>query len=339
MPEAITSYRRIELIASRPEVVTSRVVDRGSESLVLVEPLQVGFCRSDIREINGTRPARSDFGHEVVGRVKWVSGSSLKIGDLVVLDPHVAVDYRSTAYATLIEVHGTADAVQRAVIRFDQGPWISVGFYVEPLACAVHCTRVATPVLVENPPTVRIIGAGTAGVLLCAVYLLCGARVSLVNRTPDRIEFLRESPLADLGQITFDRDTLSPEATIIATAEFRQGAKLIETLRPTATLIPFGGTFPGETWEGLPIDTIRRTESRDFVQRCQVQGVYGAKYEDFQAAHALISSSPDLRRLLDYLVTHRCVFARAAELLTQMAGGLRVSKAVMAVRCATEEER
>ncbi len=177
-------YARVGLQDSRPRLERAHVARRSNEATVLVEPIMVGICRSDIRELLGTRSGRADFGHEILGRVTTARDAAFHPGDLVVLDPHVTVGYRSTAFGSLMEVHGSAEAVQAALVRFSPGAWTEVGCFVEPLACAVHCWNVLGASRNGRVTRVLIIGAGTAGTLLAAVFALHGVKGVLVNKSP-----------------------------------------------------------------------------------------------------------------------------------------------------------
>jgi len=328
MKEAAIPYMRLELTNGRLRLVSARALDRGLECMVLVQPLAVGICRSDVREIQGTRLTRRDFGHEVVGRVKWERDSRLRKDDVVVLDPHVALAYRSTGYGTIMEVHGTRTAVESAVIRFQPGDWVQLGFFVEPLACAVHCQRLVVRVH-DRVRRVQVIGAGTAGVLLSAAFAMNGVSVTLTNRSAERLEFLHRCGLGDIGDIALGPGVGEFDAVVVASTEFRQGLGMAGTLRSAGLLVPYGATLSGELWEGVDIHELRQKESRAGTSRGVAQGSYGARYRDFVAAQRLLELSPPLRSLLRRLVTHHCTLQSAPQLLSDMANGARVSKAVI----------
>lgn len=329
MAGVLGSYLRIEPGHRELRLVPADAVDRNFESMVLVEPLSVGVCRSDLREIQGTRSVRSDFGHEVVGRVTLARDTRFADGDVVVLDPHVELGYRSTGFGTLMEVHGTRPAVEAALIPFEPGAWKEVGVFVEPLACALHCWRVASKELVSEDCRVQIVGAGTAGVLLTVAWALAGSKVWLFNRTSERIDFLGTSGLLELGDISLAATDRPCDVVIVATTQFQYGIELMGRLRPGGLVVPYGGTTPGELWDGMRVDNARRNEGRVSMDGFVVQGTYGATHSDFLLAQSLLESRYDLRELLNNLVVRRCALREAPNLLMQMADGLRVSKAVI----------
>jgi cyclitol reductase len=323
------SYRRLERLQTAVRVVTVDAVDRGYESMLMVEPFAVGVCRSDIRELQKRRWGRSDFGHEVVGRVMWSRGGHYAKDDLVVLDPHVDLGYRSTAFGTLMEVHGSRSAVEAAVIRFEPGAWAPLGFFVEPLACVVHCSRIIVTVLRDSLRSVQVVGAGMAGVLLSAVFAMSGVRVWLTNRSPDRWELLRTAGLFDLGDIQLEPDDQPVDAIVVATTEFRQGVDMMGRLRSDGLLVPYGAAAPNESWNSVAIGEVRRTQGLVRTRSGVIQGTHGARYEDFEFARDVLESSLAFRRVLENLITHRRGLWDLPQLLLRMAAGLRVGKAVV----------
>lgn len=270
---------------------------------VAVQPRFVGVCRSDVKELQGVRSVRSDFGHELVGTVLHSRGiDQPRIGVSVALDPHVPLAMRTTAYGTLMELAGSEEALCRALIPLPQVLNQPVGVFVEPLACAIHCVRRARSTLGSVPESADVLGSGTAGLLIAACLSYIGCNVHLLNRTDDRLAFLDCIGVKALG-IRLSRPIGPSEAAFVATTTFENGLSMLAAHTPKRLAVVYGGTRPGEKWRSLPIDELRRREMMLRVDSFEVAGSYGATKSDFTAAVELLSTWTHLQSLLArYLV-------------------------------------
>ena len=165
---------------------------------VLLKPLSVGICGSDVHVYEGHHPfVRYPVypGHEVVGRVVAV-GSGVEaswLGALAVLEPslfcgrcrpcrlgryNVCENLRVMGF----QAPGALGEVFRVAVnrlhRFPKGPPPELGALVEPLAVAVHGLR-----MVEvRGLDVGVFGGGTIGLLAAQVARAYGAaRVEVVE--------------------------------------------------------------------------------------------------------------------------------------------------------------
>ena len=65
---ATTDYQAIALGRDGAKLVTLTMSSFAHDpDAVVVRPISVGLCISDVKEAKGLRPIRSDFGHEVYG--------------------------------------------------------------------------------------------------------------------------------------------------------------------------------------------------------------------------------------------------------------------------------
>jgi 2-desacetyl-2-hydroxyethyl bacteriochlorophyllide A dehydrogenase len=157
---------------------------------VLVRPVAVGVCGTDIHIINGHFPSRPPvvLGHEIAAIVDIVGSnvSHIRSGDLVTIEPHRycrACRYcRSGREHLCIEklaygVHldgGLAEAMTVPAANaylLPPGTPPDIGCLVEPLACAVHGMERLAPVAGYSA---LVFGAGVAGCLLVALARLHG---------------------------------------------------------------------------------------------------------------------------------------------------------------------
>lgn len=264
-------------------------------SWVVVEPLLAGLCSSDLKEVRGTRTARADFGHEVVGRVHGSTVERLTPGLRVCLDPHVEVE-RTTAFATAMVLAGEPDALRAALPSAPPGAPDERAVFVEPMACVAHCaTRV------QPGADVAIVGAGTAGVLLSLLLRLHGCRTALVNRGGARLERLSGMRLLEGTQLLSVAEAASHAfETVVVTTTLLDDATfdLAWRLLPArgGRLVLFGGIAPD--WHvpgaGPPLDALRRREGELALdregRRALVVGSHGPTATDFAAAVAALGA-------------------------------------------------
>jgi cyclitol reductase len=297
--------RYVELVGGDPVLRSGQLPPvAGHGDFLVVRPRLAGVCRSDLKELLGIRPVRSDFGHEVVGTVESGSdGVPYQPGTLVCLDPHVHLQ-RTTAFADLMMARGDAASVSRAFHRLPPGVPIIRLILLEPLACAMHCINNVLRHLRAADLCGRrfaVIGAGIFGSLIALLALSLGAQVRLFNRGRPRLDFLEDRGLLKRDQLCLlDQPPADlAEVCVIATefvelATLEAGAAL---LAPDGLITLFGGTHPGEL---LPrtsheLDWVRRSESvvgwSAGGVALSVAGTYGAISPDFERASELLVSS------------------------------------------------
>jgi L-gulonate 5-dehydrogenase len=183
------------------------------EVVVAVE--RVGVCGSDAHVYEGTHPYLGYpqvQGHEVVGRVvqtgEGVSESLL--GERVVIEPTVpcgrcvACRRGSPNCCVRLDVLGItlpgglseAIAVPCAMVHPVGALPADVAVFVEPLAVAVHAVKRAG---VGPGDDVVVIGAGSIGRSIVFAARDAGARVLVVERTPERAALVRRIGVAVCG--------------------------------------------------------------------------------------------------------------------------------------------
>ncbi len=104
---------------------------------------------------------------------------------------------------------------------------------------------------------------------------------------------------------------------------------MIPPLDRRTVVVPYGATLHAERWGMLELDDIRRSETCVRSGDCSVQGTHGAKRPDFLLAQTLLTSSPQLRSFLSNSITRMCSLRELPEVLTAMAQGHRLGKAVV----------
>jgi threonine dehydrogenase-like Zn-dependent dehydrogenase len=303
-----STYRRIELTGPGTlELVTARVRGCGRDGWALIAPREVGVCRSDLKELLGVREVRQDFGHEIVADVvDCADAGRLEPGDVVTLDPHIAVT-RTSGFAELIELHGQPELLDGALLRLSTTLASGHGVFVEPLACAARCVRRvhdAVAALAARPGAIAVVGAGTFGVLIASLMRAAGNDVHLLNRSRGRLDFLeRQGILSALDVRTLECAQRHRFTSIILTTTFAEPelvAWCAEHADEAALITIFGGTRGGMTVgdDGVDLDTLRRQEELREVRiggrPLWFAGCHGAERQDFSAAMAALEKDEEV---------------------------------------------
>ncbi|GAA0344225.1 alcohol dehydrogenase catalytic domain-containing protein [Actinoallomurus spadix] len=314
----------VELTGSGPRLSRARPRRPDGADAVLVEPLIVGVCRSDLKEIAGRRPGPSQFGHELVGVVTRSSTPRLPVGARVCLDPNVPVT-RGTGFARAMWVGGDAEALVRALPLAPAGVAERRLVFAEPLACAAHCLSMARRHRGGGSlrgAAVCVLGAGTAGVLIGRLAEADGARVLLANRDADRLAFLAERrmlpdgggvPLAGLpgpaAGSAGEHDVVIVATSFVLPELLEHALRLV---RPGGLVMLYGGTAAGDRLPGLDcdLDRVRRGERVAAAswrgRPVRVGGSYGTTPGDFGVALRALATAPDglgVERLITAEVT------------------------------------
>ncbi|MFI2378338.1 alcohol dehydrogenase catalytic domain-containing protein [Streptomyces sp. NPDC018964] len=314
---------RVTLEEGGPRLRRSPPPRPREDSAVLVDVELAALCRSDLKEVTGTRHGPSQFGHELVGTVCESTTPALAEGTRVVLDPNVMVD-RSTGFADQMWAAGPADLLRHALQPVPHGPAARRLVFAEPTACAQHClSAIKRQVGDLRGAQVVVLGAGTAGLLITALADRAGARASVCNRSRARTDAARKAGLLDVPMLLFGEPTGGRADVVVIATSFVLTAVLDEALRlvaPGGLVLLYGGTAPGDRHPGLEcdLDRVRRTGS---VASCtwkgrllRVAGSYGTTPQDFAAAigdltdvatplraEALVAAEVDLPGLLGLL--------------------------------------
>ncbi len=298
-------YMSVDLTKAGPRLRRHSMSKRRDRNAVIVRLLSIGVCRSDIKEVAGNRPVRSDFGHEVAGRVVWAADSlSLKSGDLVSFDPHVVVN-RSSGFAEYLEAEGDPAQLNGAFPVAPKEMGANRILFCEPMACAHHCTARTLTYLGRsefNGIRMAILGAGNAAALIALLARHLGADVALYNRHQERLTFLASRHLFQDSCLRLWSDTQTErfDVVIIATAFISDEilTAAVQMVRDEGLVMLYGGTQPGGTLtiNGLDMDSVRRYEERVSVdvgaKRIFFGGTYGATAPDFRSVLTLLNGSP-----------------------------------------------
>jgi cyclitol reductase len=286
---------RVELTGTGPRLAGAPSPRPDTPDAVLVEPRLVGICRSDLKEIGGRRPGPSQFGHEVVGVVTRSSTPRLPPGTRVCLDPNVPL-CRGTGFARRMWAGGDADALVRALPAAPAGIPDRRLVFAEPLACAAHCLSMARRHLGGRElsgAAVCVLGAGTAGVLIARLAEAAGARVLVVNRDADRLDFLAaRDALPGRGARLSEALPDAHDVVVVATSFVRPDLleRALGLVRRQGLVMLYGGTTAGDRLTGLAcdLDGVRRSErvrAAEWRGRpVLVGGSYGTTTGDFDAA-------------------------------------------------------
>ncbi|MEV5710663.1 alcohol dehydrogenase catalytic domain-containing protein [Actinoallomurus sp. NPDC052274] len=320
----------VELTGSGPRLSRARPRRPGGAHTVLVEPLVVGVCRSDLKEIAGRRPGPSQFGHELVGVVARSSTPRLPVGSRVCLDPNVPV-LRGTGFARAMWVGGDDEPLARALPLAPAGVPERRLVFAEPLACAAHCLTMAGRHLGRaglRGAAMCVLGAGTAGVLISRLAEAAGAGVSLVNRDADRLAFLSaRRMLPGAGGMCLDEAPSGGHDVVVVATSFVLPELLTHALRlvrPGGLVMLYGGTAAGDRLPGLDcdLDRVRRGElvaaARWRGRPVRVGGSYGTTPADFALALRALAGSPDGLGV-ERLITAEVALPELPDLLRRMA--------------------
>ncbi|ONI92265.1 hypothetical protein ALI22I_04750 [Saccharothrix sp. ALI-22-I] len=299
--------RAVQLSAAGPVLSAEPPVRHEGAHGVLVRTELMGVCRSDLKEVAGTRGGPGQFGHELVGEVVDSSTARLPPGTRVCLDPNPPVR-RGTGFARALWVCGEEDAVARALPVAPSGVSARRLVFAEPAACAAHCLTTAARHRGTDlrGTAVCVLGAGVAGVLITALARRAGAVAALRNRSPDRLRFLRDNGI--LPDEVARRVAPDSQDVVVVAASFVFPELLEEALRlvrPGGLVLLYGGTRAGDRLSGLDcdLDGVRRGELAVPVRwrgkPVVVGGSYGTSPTDFALAlEALAHDRVGVERLV-----------------------------------------
>jgi len=319
--------------------------DTNDGDYLVVEPILVGLCRSDIKEAMGVRTVRHDFGHEIIGKITDCSATSgFTIGEHVVYDPHIELD-RSSGFSTSIVVFAKQHQLQKAFLKINNNTDPRAAVFIEPLSCTMHCLQN----LINQIPdkklqnlTIAIVGAGNAGTLLGLLLEEFGARVFLYNRSKNRLKYLIEKQIFrpdQLLQITKkpvikdSYDVVIPMTSFLFPDVLSFSEKIV---KKSGILVLYGGTKTGDIFPktSIEIDEIRRNELVKKItlssKSITLLGTHGAITADFVDTIKFlnnISLSKKLINLIDELVTLEKLPEKFAEIIN----GKKINKIVVKV--------
>lgn len=234
------------------QVIPGRLTGRPA---VVVAPLYVGICGTDLQILNGTRPdSASVLGHEASAIVVRVStpptASSLEIGQLVVVNPVSTDDQggvtgivghdRPGMLQQLVGINA-ADAA-RVIVPVPQELPPPVATLIEPLAVCIYAYDTVAEGAGSNSTVV--VGAGPIGVLMAWLLGQYGStRIVVVDRDESRQRFLTRWPhlprIASVLPVASLADLRSQDIgrfdSIYFCADLRRAGSVLGTVLPLLT--------------------------------------------------------------------------------------------------------
>lgn len=305
LPFSAKTYRSVELSTNGPVLTSHTLNEQWDDNVLIVRPIVVGICRSDIKEVQGVRQVRKDFGHEIIGLVEWTNFElPLMPGDFVCFDPHIPVK-RTSGFGELIVATGTPTNLRHAFLKVTPSTSLTKMVFLEPMGCASHCVSnllTYKGIARLDNMKVGVIGAGIAGTLIALIAKFLGATVTLFNRSFNRLEFLEKTQLflpTELQPLNVESsnhfDVVIPATSFLYPSIL---ASAVRFLKPHGLLLLYGGTrendFLPET--ALNIDLIRRQEQHISVfthsKSFYIGGTHGALLCDFENAYKYLEESP-----------------------------------------------
>jgi threonine dehydrogenase-like Zn-dependent dehydrogenase len=298
-------YKAVEILGDGPLLVEHPFPEKLDENNVVVKPLLVGVCRSDLKEIMGLRTVPHDFGHEIVGEIQWAGNASgLVRGDTVCFDPHVKIE-RTSGFGEYIVARGEAQSLSRAFVKLPRERSDEKYVFCEPMACAQHCiTNLLKYLNCVSLAGLRVgvIGAGNAGTLISLLAKHLGASLTLFNRSTERLEFLRRRGIFSADELCLLSERCPPSFDVmIATTSFLYSSIMsfaVQGLRPSGLLLLYGGTREGDLLAGTNLDLDRTRRREELIEtRCEgkefrVGGTHGALPVDFTRVIDLLKDCP-----------------------------------------------
>jgi threonine dehydrogenase-like Zn-dependent dehydrogenase len=295
---------------------------------VLLEPLAVGVCGTDLHIVDGDYPASAPvvLGHEVAGRVVSPAGD-LRVGDLVAVQPNVPCGECAScrlgrehlcssrlAYGVNLD-GGMAELMvvpARYAYRVPAQTDPSVAALTEPLACCVHAMDRLAP---RSGLPLLVMGCGPAGALLVALARHLGLYpIVAADPRPDR----RDLALRMGADSAVDPSALEPGFAYLIDAV--GSAAVLETCvrlaAPGATVLVFGVAAPAAvlpvrpyeiyakelTLLGTAVNPFTQSRAVELLGRLSLAGLRIATYplaraiEAFAAARAGTADKVQLSR-------------------------------------------
>jgi len=374
-----TGSTHAALVVSAPgRLLIERVsTKRPQAGEILVAPLRVGICGSDLDLLRGTRPLGTHIlGHEGVAEVVAVgrSTSHFTVGQRVTFlpnNPNNPADTLGVSTEGLYQQYLVIPlaALERGmVVPFEPGIPLVCGPLVEPFATVIYGQRLLEQVC--TPKSMLIMGAGPIGLLNALYAREQGyAQIFLVDTSPARLDWavkrgivagtqalLNSSHLVDL--LLEQTAGQGVDAAYLCTPRSATRAVLKQTLRLVreegGINLTAGTDSPEELPElpGVDLDGIRRANVCGLgheVKACVTRegkkvwltGHSGASASYLQEAMQLLLKDPaTYARVISHLVSYRAAPRMFAHLLAadpQRRGGAPGVKVIIDFINETEE--
>lgn len=339
----LSKAKAVVLTQQGPQYTESLSWNPTQNAGLIIRPLLIGICQSDVKESTQQREGVSQFGHELVGRIEQTWGETKFIlGDLVSLDPNISIN-RTTGFTTLMAAESSTENINAAFYKLPKDKNLLGFIFVEPLACALHCINQTLLQLNQtnfNNQRIAIVGAGTAGTLIASSIKQLGGTITLLNQHQDRLDFLHQRELFSAAELKpINHEPLAPYDIVIISTKFITHHQLTLTMpmiKNGGLLILYGGTKNGDIFQDIPVDNIRRDEKTIRFQSTNktisITGTYGTDPHSFlQAINWLDKGMVNF----EPLITHEIELKALPETLEKMATSRQLGKVI--IRNKTDE--
>jgi 2-desacetyl-2-hydroxyethyl bacteriochlorophyllide A dehydrogenase len=292
---------------------------------VLIRVERAGICGSDVHGVATRSPRRAPpliMGHELVGEVTEARAvRDGLVGRRVAVNPQVpcgvclncrsgaenVCQHRQLVGGTRPGGFGELVAVPvRCVHVVDDGLEADVAVLAEPVATCIHAFRLDPLAL---PGTVVVLGAGTIGMLACAVARLQGAGRIVVSETSAE----RRAWAARFADAVVEPDALADavggaaDVSVDAAGTDGTRAASVALLRPGGCAL----------WLGMH-DAEATIPAFDVVVREQtIRGSFAYTDADFARAVELLAEHPEAFRL----PTRTCSLEEGAVVFEELVAG------------------
>lgn len=281
---------------------------------ILLEVSRVGICGTDVRIFQGHLQSRVGprriLGHEVVSMVREsFAGGKFRVGDRVAVQPTIFCGECAACHQGFTHV-----CQNLRILGIDQDGALQQFWAVpekrchhvpdsisddqaaliEPLAVAVHSVRSAA---LRAGETATVIGAGTVGLLIAILAAKAGAKVTVLEINPFRLEFARQFQLSalnpreqDIERTLFDLTQGTGMNVVFEASGSTDGARMMTSLAAARGRAILVGIHNGET----PVNLYRI-----FSHELSIQGVRAYSSDDFKEAIRLLSTGEiDLAKII-----------------------------------------
>jgi len=328
-----STYRVVRLTNNGPIIERFLVPELISDDEILIRIIISGICRSDLKEISKSRATRSDFGHEIVGKViKANPYLPFSRGDLVCYDPHIKVT-RSSGYGEYLLARGNPENLAKAFPKWNVDVFEEKMVFCEPLACAIHAVRKLKEYLSVdcfNGLKIGILGAGNAGTLIGLLVKFMGGDITVMNRSVSKLSFLDERKIFNKSELLLINEQSHNFDAIIAATTFLDSTIIsacVKKVKHQGLILLFGGTAPDDNISPLllDIDKIRRWEKLTCIRtegkKILFGGTYGATSMDFSSSMEVIKNW-QIEFPLEKLISSEVTLDNLCPLLISLSSGL-----------------
>ena len=271
---------------------------------ILLELSCVGICGTDVRIFQGQMQSRVGpgriLGHEAVSTVcEPLAGGKFQAGDRVAVEPTISCGQCAACQQGFTHVCQNLRILGIDLDGALQQFWAipenrchhvpddvseEQAALIEPLAVAVHSVRSAA---LRAGESATVIGAGTVGLLIAILAAKTGAKVTVLEINPYRLEIARQFQLRALNprEQDIERSLLNfkqgPGMNVVFEASgSTDGARMMTSLAAVRGRAILVGIHNGETLVNL---------YQIFSRELSLQGVRAYSSDDFSEAIRLLS--------------------------------------------------